>query len=82
MAGDAFNKAGESVMTTANDTGATSKQMRKPMGQQDRELTEDELNVVAGGWSVDTLVAIANANSARPSVSELTITKTLNPASP
>jgi hypothetical protein len=53
MAGDVFNEAGESVMTTANDIGATSKQMRKPMGQQDRELLrDDELDVVTGGIGI------------------------------
>jgi hypothetical protein len=31
------------------------------------ELTEAELHAVAGGWSVDTLVAIGEANSKRPS---------------
>jgi hypothetical protein len=36
-------------MSTATNIGATSKQVRKPTGQQDRELTEDELKVLVGG---------------------------------
>jgi hypothetical protein len=32
-----------------------------------RELTDDELHVVAGGWSVNTLVAIGEAASKSPS---------------
>jgi hypothetical protein len=38
-----------------------SKQAGELNGQTDRELSADELDRISGGWSVDTLVGIANA---------------------
>jgi hypothetical protein len=41
-----------------------SEQARKAAG---RELTENELSRIAGGWSVDTLAAMAEAQKKGPS---------------
>jgi hypothetical protein len=46
----------------------------------DRELTDDELLVVAGGWSVGTLAAMGAAAS-KPS-NDFSITKFVDIASP
>jgi hypothetical protein len=52
------------------------KQAGELNGQTDRELSADELDRISGGWSVDTLVGIANAQKdagSGPSGSSLTL---------
>jgi hypothetical protein len=50
-------------MTTANDTGATSKQVREPT---DRELTAGELEHVSGGGAICEYVPMTGTMVAQP----------------
>jgi hypothetical protein len=54
------------------------KQAGELNGQTDRELSADELDRISGGWSVDTLVGIANAQKnagSSPSVRSLSFSR-------